>query len=454
MSNRSETILNKFRACEDEINNRLNYTIEHSRKANATVSVLDSSFKPIPGAKVKVKLRDHDFKYGANLFMLDEFENDEKNAIYRDTFKEVFNLATLPFYWSDLEPEQGKPRFSKDSPKVYRRPAPDLCLEYCEESGITPKAHCLYYDQWTPLWVPDDTESVKYYLEKRISECAEHYRKRIGAWEVTNELYCSRYDTFAQKRHSTDLFFERNVLEWAFEIARRYFPDNELIINEATHAWTGLVSNNKGQHYMRGQYYMQIERALLKGASINSVGLQYHMFFRSEDELKYTERLYDPQHLYRVMDIYNTLGLKQQVTEITIPCYTDSEEDEQLQADILEYLMKIWFSNPQMEAAIYWNLTDGYAAHAPLGDMAAGENYYRGGLMRFDMTPKPAMKMLKKMFGETWHTEESFGCDDGGIGKFRGFCGKYDVEIEADGKLTKREVHLTNGGRNSFTVII
>ena len=448
MSERTEKILKQFRRNEDIINERLNHTIENDRKAKAVFQIVDKNGTPVKGAKVKVKLKNHDFKHGANIFMLDEFECEEKNTIYRDTFDKVFNLATVPFYWSDLEPEQGKPRFYKGAPKIYRRPAPELCVEYCEERGITPKAHCLNYDQWTPMWVPEDADSVKFYLDKRMEECAHAFGRRIPSWEVTNELYCGYYHTFSQKRHATSLFFDPEVVEWSFNTARRYFPTNELIINEASHCWTSLF------YYQRGQYYQQIERALLKGAPIDSIGMQFHMFFRAENEYNETLPYYNPEHLYNVMDTYNKLGLMQQITEVTIPAYTDSEEDEQLQSDILEYLMKIWFSNPKMEAVVYWNLVDGYAAFAPQGDMSAGENYYRGGLMRFDMTPKPAMKMLQRLFTKDWHTTAEFGCDDGGWGAFRGFYGIYDCEIEADGKHIETSVHVTKNSKNRFHIEI
>ncbi len=54
--------------------------------------------------------------------MLDQFSSPEQNKAYREMFTALFNIATLPFYWSDLEPEQGRPRFAKDSPNIYRRP--------------------------------------------------------------------------------------------------------------------------------------------------------------------------------------------------------------------------------------------------------------------------------------------------------------------------------------------
>ena len=137
---REEYMLKPFRDNADIIAERTRNGIENHRKGFGTIKVVNEAGEPVKGASVKVTQKTHDFKYGANIFMLDEFESEEKNAEYRKVFAESFNFATLPFYWDTLEPEEGKPRFSKDSPKVYRRPAPDLCLEYCEANGITPKA--------------------------------------------------------------------------------------------------------------------------------------------------------------------------------------------------------------------------------------------------------------------------------------------------------------------------
>ena len=52
--------------------------------------------------------------------MAEQFNEAEKNTIYEQKFAELFNLAVVPFYWSDLEPEDGKPRFAKDSPPIKR----------------------------------------------------------------------------------------------------------------------------------------------------------------------------------------------------------------------------------------------------------------------------------------------------------------------------------------------
>ncbi len=442
---RTDTILAGFRREEDLIKDRLDYSIRHHRTGKGSLQVVDEAGKPIAGAKIHLNLKDHDFKMGANIFMLEEFECAEKNQAYRELFPQIFNLATVPFYWSDLEPVEGQPRFAADSPKVYRRPAPDLCVDYCKEVGITPKCHCLNYDQWTPLWAPDSITGIKRAMDKRIRECAERYRDVIPSWEVTNELYCGKYDTYAQGRKSSQLFTARDVVEWSFNTARRHLPNNELIINEASHAWTSLFS------WQRGPYYQQIERALDKGTPIDAVGMQFHMFFRAENEERDTKPYYTPSHLYNVMDTYAKLGLPMQITEITIPCYTDLPEDEELQAEVLRYLMEIWFSHPAMEATIYWNLVDGYAAFAPQGDMKAGENYFRAGLCRFDMTPKPAYYMLRKLFHETWHTEVDLTTDEGGWVSWNGFWGKYDCTINGQ---TAQQIHLTKDSGNKTRIVV
>ena len=124
---RRDTVLKYFDKYKNFMDTVVEAGIEKNRKGNAYLEIVDTDGHPISGAEVTACQKNHNFKYGANIFMLDELESDEKNSAYRDAFKDVFNLATLPFYWSDLEPVQGKPRYAKGSPKIYRRPAPDLC---------------------------------------------------------------------------------------------------------------------------------------------------------------------------------------------------------------------------------------------------------------------------------------------------------------------------------------
>lgn len=447
MSDRANTILKPFEENRAYMEDRVQTGIEANRKGLAQLNFVDGQGVPVTDVHVEVRQKTHDFKFGANCFMIDEMETEEKNTEYKRLFADLFNLATIPFYWSDLEPEQGKPRFEKDSPKIYRRPAPDLCVEFCQKNGIEPKLHCLNYDAWTPLWVPDHVQDVKKYLDKHFSEIAERYADVIPSMEVINETLCGQMGK-QKDRQGTEFFKDSEVVEWSFEHARKYLPATKLIINEATH----LVWGDDQFHWNRGAYYQQIQRAIAKGASIDSIGMQYHMFYRAEDEANCTPQFYNPRKLYAVMDQYADFGKPLQITEITIPAYSKEAEDEELQTEIIKNLYSIWFSHPNMEAAIYWNLVDGYAAFAPQGDMTYGENYFHGALVRFDMTPKPAYHALKKLIHETWQTKLSL--DSGSKNKLdlKGFYGEYDVEVTANGKTFHTDFHLEKGLENKVTI--
>lgn len=439
MSRRSEVMRNfdKYRAFTDE---KIATGIELNRKGYGNITVKDADGNPIKNAKIKLTQVSHEFKYGANIFMLKQFDTDEKNAEYERLFKEAsFNIATLPFYWKDLEVERGKPRFAKDSPNVYRRPAIDLCMEFCEQNGIEPREHALAYDVFYPEWMVNAPPlEAKKLLETRMKQIAERYADRIPTIEVTNEVTWNNGSRF----HT-----EPDYVTWCLKTAEKYFSHNELVVNEWTGIWTDRLHD-------WSRYHLIIEKAMRDGARIDAIGLQYHMFWNKEKEAEETELYYDPRNLYEIMDSYSNFGLPLQITEVTVPAYSNNEEDEALQADIIERLYSIWFSHPNVEQIIYWNLIDGYAAYAPLGDMTCGENKFFGGLLRFDMSPKPAYYRIKELFEKRWRTQIDASSDDSGQLQFKGFYGNYDVEVTVDGKTATHSVSLRKGANNEFEITL
>ena len=443
-------LLELFDAQKDFVNEKVAFGIETYRKGNGKIRVVDKSGKAIPNANIKITQKTHEFRFGANLFMLDELETEEKNEKYKKYFSDVFNMATLPFYWSTLEPERGNPRYSKDSPKIYRRPSPDLCIEFCEANGIEPREHALAYEAFFPEWLYDkDVDEIKRELERRYSEVSERYADKIPTIEVTNEM--------EWKRGKTRFYDEPDYVEWCFKLAEKYFPNNQLVINEHTRScWEDCCRATD-------KYYAYIEANMLKGARIDAIGMQYHLFKKREDIYDKTRTLLDPKFLYAHMDLYSNFGKPLEVTEVTVPAYSPEYEDEELQAEIIEKLYSVWFSHPNVEQIVYWNLIDGYAhvwdpdpekIRASQGNMSLGENYYYGGLLRFDLTPKPAYEKIKNLTQNVWHTEAELLTDSEGNADFRGFFGDYEVEIEIDGKIETRRISLSKKSDNSFTVEI
>lgn len=434
----------------DKQNERTADGIEKYRKGDAEICVTDKDGKAVPGAKVSIKQKSHEFRFGANIFLLDELETDEKNEAYKSYFADVFNMATLPFYWNALEPEKGKTRYDKDSPKIYRRPAPDLCIDFCEKHGIEPREHALAYDHLFPNWLKGaSVGEVKRELERRYAEIAERYADKIRTIEVTNEM--------EWMKGKTAFYDEPDYVEWCFKLAEKYFPNNQLVINEFTGtAWEDTCRATD-------KYYAYIEANMLKGARIDAIGMQYHLFHRREEEYKSTRLTLNPESLYRHMDLYSNFGKPLQITEVTLPAYSWEAEDEEIQAEIIEKLYSIWFSHPNVEQIIYWNLVDGYAnvedpnpevIKKSRGDMTLGENYYHGGLLRFDMSPKPAYYKIKELMQKTWHTELETATNENGVAAFRGFYGGYEIEISAGGKTYTRTFDLSVKSDNKIKVVL
>ena len=326
-----EACMEKFDAMSHELSERARVNIEKYRKGDHTLRILDENGAPVVGARVKVTQKDHDFKHGANIFMLDEYEDNEINERYRDQFAKHFNLATVPFYWNATEPEEGKPRYDANSPKLYRRPPTDLCVNYCEEKGILPKIHCLCYDKMIPDWLPKNDSAAMWRLyEKRFAEIAERYEGRMYEVEVTNELISAHKwgDLCSVVANERDV----GIKMW--QMARKYFPNDKLLSNDAYPKDVGLRMHND-------QYYLMLKRWLSQGAPIDKIGVQNHIFcgMKGKDRIDYDilKRLdhFDPTIMLRGLDILSEFGKPLEITEVTIPTLGEGEEAEQLQADIL-----------------------------------------------------------------------------------------------------------------------
>ena len=450
MNTRKE-VLRYFEQNKDFFESTVYPNIEKYRKGDIKLHFKDKNGNSISVDNKKIKQVSHEFKFGANIFMLDELESEDKNQAYKDYFKSVFNMATLPFYWDSLEEEKGKLRYDSDSYKFYRRPPIDLCMEFCEENGIEPREHALAYEHHFPAWLKNaSVDKVKSALELRYKQIADRYADKITTLEVTNEM------VWGHNAGVTAFYNEPDYIEWCFKKAEEYFPKNQLVINEYTDAFWGENCRTTDR------YYAYTEANLLKGAKIDAIGAQYHVFETRERELEKSSYLYNPICLYDHMDMYSKLVNALQVTEITIPAYSNEKEDEKIQAELIKYLYTVWFSHPAMEQIIYWNLVDGYAyvenptpekIRNSQGNMSLGENVYYGGLLNFDLTPKPAYKMLDTLINKVWRTEI---CEDikNNEYQFRGFYGTYEIEATINGKFKKARFDLSKKNNDDICITL
>ncbi len=378
------------------------------RQAETELRVLAGDHRPCAGLEVRVEQVEHEFLFGANSFMLEGYETAEENRAWSDAFTRLFNLAVVPFYWKSLQPERGRVRFEADSRPIYRRPPPDLVLDWAEEHGITPKGHPLFWSnpEHLPAWLPGDVEKWRPVIRRRLEEIADRYDERIHTWDGVNEV-------LNRRKHTP---MPRDYVRWIYEQADDLFRSGRLFVNEAQPVWRDFVWEDS-------HYYMMIRMLRELGCRIDGIGLQHHAWGGNDWALQnfLPGGMFGPEHELEVLDQFADFGLPMQISEITIPAAGLVEEGERIQARLVEDLYRLWFSHPAMEGIIYWNMADGHGHKDQAG--------HEPGLVREDFAPKPAGEALDRLVNDEWRTEETLTTDADGRVVFRGYKGLYRAII-------------------------
>ncbi|MBI3411259.1 MAG: hypothetical protein HY040_23235 [Planctomycetes bacterium] len=105
-------------------------------------------------------------------------------------------------------------------------------------------------------------------------------------------------------------------------------------------------------------------------------------------------------------------------------------------------LYALCFSHPAVRRIVWQGLTDREPG-------VAGN-----GLLRDDLSPKPAFQALRKLLGLVWHSRASGETDEQGRFEFRGFLGKYRVVANV-GAAAPEIAHVSllgNSDENHFTL--
>ena len=293
-------------------------------------------------------------------------------------------------------------------------------------------------------WLPDD-ESVKPLYEKRFREISERYSTRMNEFEVTNETLIS--NNYPKK---SPMYKEVDGLLWFYQLADKYFPNNELLINEAN----VILDGNFCDHF--SGYFLQIQRLLSLGARIDKIGMQHHFFANHrgfentpEEIADLTKSWVNPQYMYRMLDTYSYFEKPIQFTEVTFPTFGDTLEDEEVQARVIEAMYSTWFSHPSIDSVIYWNMPDGYAYNP---HPQWNENGARGGLFHHDLTPKKSGEVLDRLINKEWRTNLTLSSNDSGNANFRGFYGDYEIAVKCGNNEKTIKVNHSKNSNTSVTV--
>ena len=405
-----------YKAWNDSLQNAIDSNIEKYRKGDAEVILENVK----PGSMVTVEQVSSDFLFGSNIFLFDQLDTPEKNQKYKDAFGELFNAATIAFYWKTLEPEKGKIRFTADSPYEYRRPATDPVVEFCESKGISMKGHAIIYGirSWGhPTWMPEDRKVMEKEFEKHIKDLADHYKDRVQDWDVVNECY----DQANRGMMPDDYTFK------AFKWAEKYFPPT-----------VKFNTNECDMHWGPTKRYTEIARNLIdRGARVDYAGVQMHIF-NPREATQIAEGTDDgrlsPDRLWATMEELKNIERPIFISEVTVSAPEDTPKGLEIQKVLATNLYRLWFSHPSVAGITWWNLVDGGAA--------PGEPSISG-LFDKNMKKKPAYEALDQLINHDWRTNLTFKAPKDGKISWRGFKGNYKITYkDKKGKSVTLDYHV------------
>lgn len=381
--------------------------IEQHRKADVTVTVLDAAGQPVPNAAVVLEQTRHAFLFGSNIFVWGRAGGEQAEAAYRSRFVEVFNYATLPFYWPSYEPQRGQPIHDRTT-QVAR---------WCQEQGILCKGHPLAWNYFEPRWLPDGGAEVQQLQLARITDCVSRFKGLIDRWDVVNEAtHFERGELQQRAPKLTALWTKVGRVEFTrdcFRPAREANPAATLLIND----------------YRVDAAYEQLIEKLVddQGRRLyDAIGIQSHQHGGT----------WSNQKIWDACERFARFGVPLHFTETTILSgergwerakggqpWASTPEGEAEQAREVERFYTMLYSHPAVAALTWWDFSDYHAWQAA-----------PAGFLRSDMSPKPAYVTLRKLVKEKWWTKATATSDAQGQCRFRATVGTYRVLVTVPDK--------------------
>lgn len=389
------------------------------RLAKCILRVTDQEGRPLADTALSLKQVNHEFLFGCGAFdvvpyateMSDErlpftnapLENREFLKERVEKWLDLYNYGTLPFYWGNFEPEEGKPETASRM----------NAAKFLQERGVKTKGHPLCWHTQCAKWLMEyDNKTILKKQLDRITREVTQFKGVIDMWDVINEAVImpvfDKYDN-AVTRICKELG-RTGLIKEVFAAAKEANPNGIFLINDFN---------------LSISYEILIDGCLNAGVPISAIGIQTHQH----------QGYMGAEKLYEILERYEHFGLPLHFTENTLisgeimPSYiTDlndwqvdewpsTPEGEERQMQEWEEMYRILFAHPQVEAVTGWDFADGAWLGAP------------SGVIRRDNSVKPVYNRLKEMIKGEWWTDCEIRTDANGCVEIEGVRGDYEVRF-------------------------
>ena len=463
---------------------RIDADIEKYRKADGEIVLNDIK----RNSEVKIEQISHEFIFGAHIFNFNQLGKKEYNDRYKELYGTLFNRATVPFYWKELELEQGKPRFATEQRDTeefwnnckdpydqphWRRPSTDQLVEFCEQKGIQMHGHVLVWgnrkfqrpswyfnlftekeraehkrlfpnepnrfqskdaqsDEWTAMsfeevaqTFPDYAKTMPLVMENRIKQIAERYKGRLQSWDVVNESALDYDQDFLPENYP--------ISKSRYGLTYGDYPYHALKCAEKY--FPAEVKLNINDYHRKPGYTAQVKRLQERGCKIDVMGIQMHLFnVQHCMDIANGAKIQTPSQVREYIGWASEAGIPLHLSEVTITAPSQDERGFMIQGIIAQQLYRLWFSQEKMMGITWWNVVDNCGVK--LEPTVSG-------LFHRDMKEKPCYYALDQLINHEWKTNLSVKPNDEGKVQFRGFKGKYRITYkDKRGKVQTMEYIL------------
>ena len=416
----------------DRIGVELHGALAH-RDTCCVITLVDAQGLPLADRELSIEQKSHDFGFGNIGFDFIGLANGEEEAdpdspfggaspstaaALVDGFFEIFNRATLPFYWRGFAPERGRP----DTERLRRTAA------WIRKHGAIPKGHPLAWHTLAPEWLLGlDADGVEEALRSRIIREVTDFAGLVDVWDAINEVVIM--PVFDKEDNGITRLCRKlgrvETVRLAFEAARGANPGATLLLNDFN---------------MSASYERLIEECLEAGIRIDALGLQSHMhqgYWGEERTLEVLERFARfglPLHMTETTLLSGDL-MPSQIVDLNdwvVEEWPSTPEGLERQAEEVVRHYTTLVSHPAVESITYWGYTEAGAwLGAPVG------------LVYEDGTPKPSFFALRDLVkGQWWLAPTSGRTDELGRVEVHGMAGEYEVTCQD----SRASLHLGGGG--------
>jgi endo-1,4-beta-xylanase len=389
-----------------------NQRIERFRKANLTVSVVDSLGHVVPGAEVRVEMKRHAFGFGTAVPARLINDNSATGLMFRQKLLENFNQVVLE---NDLK----YPQWLGQSAPDYNWPQTKQALDWLNAHSLPARGHCLSWATWSGnnAWGASQDIST---LPQRIFDHIDDELSKVGTdvfeWDVINHPVGWLRDTYENRVEAAGLYtegldFYADIVKHARNVIRRPVAEGglggaqmPLWINE-----DNIIAGDA----RAGDYERIIDYLIAHDAAPDGIGFQSH-FIEEFGRVSSST----PQQVYNRIERFAHKGLRLRSTEFDIDVGTDEAQQGQLMHDYLT----VMFSHPKMEAITMWGFWQG--------------SHWRSNaaLYRANWSEKPALTAYRNLVFNEWVTNQAGTSDEMGKYFVRAFKGDYSVTVVCNGQ--------------------